>query len=83
VGSIVDALEGAGYVERIPDPADGRARLVAVTAKGQNLVELSIPEIREIETAWESEVGQARLRELRRTLTALRDRTDPYRHPHN
>jgi DNA-binding MarR family transcriptional regulator len=33
VGSIVDQLERAGYVRRIPDPSDARARLVTVTAK--------------------------------------------------
>ena len=83
VGSIVDQLEAAGYVRRIPDPADARARLVTVTAKGQTLVELSVPVIREIETAWESELGHARMRQLKETLTALRASTDPYHRTHD
>ena len=78
VGSIVDQLEAAGYVERVPDPSDARARLVTVTALGHSLVELSIPVIRAIETAWESSLGQARMRQLKETLTALRAITDPY-----
>src|SRR5919112_6440625 len=32
-GFLVDQLETAGYVERVPDPADGRARLVRLTAR--------------------------------------------------
>ena len=31
VGSVVDQLERAGYVSRVPDPTDARARLVVVT----------------------------------------------------
>jgi DNA-binding MarR family transcriptional regulator len=83
VGSIVDQLERAGYVQRVPDPADARARLVTVTAKGHSLVELGIPVIREIETAWEAGLGHDRMRQLRRSLGALRAMTDPYRHEDN
>ncbi|HJQ48704.1 MAG TPA: MarR family transcriptional regulator [Amycolatopsis sp.] len=78
VGSIVDQLEAAGYVQRIPDPADARARLVTVTAKGNELVELSIPVVREIEQGWKTALGAARMRQLKETLTALRAVTDPY-----
>ena len=31
LGSILDQLEAAGYVTRVPDPTDGRARLVTIT----------------------------------------------------
>ncbi|WP_343994487.1 MarR family winged helix-turn-helix transcriptional regulator, partial [Terrabacter terrae] len=34
-GYLVDQLEKAGYVERVPDPRDARARLVRFTAKGR------------------------------------------------
>ncbi|EWM10467.1 MarR family winged helix-turn-helix transcriptional regulator [Kutzneria sp. 744] len=78
VGSIVDQLEAAGYVRRVPDPDDARARLVTVTAKGESLVEIGIPVIREIEAAWETALGRARMLELKETLAALRAITDPY-----
>jgi DNA-binding MarR family transcriptional regulator len=78
VGSIVDQLERAGYVRRVPDPSDARARLVTVTAKGRELVEITIPVIREVEAAWEAHLGGARTRQLRKTLAALREITDPY-----
>ena len=34
IGTIVDELESLGYVERRPDPADRRAKLVCPTARG-------------------------------------------------
>lgn len=35
VGQLVDELEALGYVERIPDPTDARARLVVYTDRGR------------------------------------------------
>jgi DNA-binding MarR family transcriptional regulator len=39
ITKIVISLEQAGYVERGPDPEDGRAALISATATGRNLVE--------------------------------------------
>lgn len=78
VGSIVDGLERAGYVERVRDPADARARLVRITARGQELVRLSLPVVREVEASWAAHLGSARTRQLREALIALREVTDPY-----
>lgn len=78
IGSIVDQLERGGYVERIQDPGDARARLVTITGKGRELVELSLPVVREIEASWEEHLGRARTRDLRRALTDLRTITDPF-----
>jgi DNA-binding MarR family transcriptional regulator len=78
VGSIVDQLEAAGYVRRGPDPRDARARLVTVTAKGQELIRLSIPVVEEIEAAWEAHLGRTRTRQLREALESLREITDPF-----
>jgi DNA-binding MarR family transcriptional regulator len=81
VGSIVDQLARAGYVRRVPDPTDARARLVTVTAKGHELVEISVPVVREIEAAWAAHLGRTRARQLRSALTALCEITDPYARP--
>lgn len=34
VGQLVDTLQADGYVERIPDPSDGRAKLVVFGPRG-------------------------------------------------
>jgi DNA-binding MarR family transcriptional regulator len=36
---VVASLEQAGYVERVPDPEDGRAALISATNAGRALVE--------------------------------------------
>ncbi|MBE3014691.1 MarR family transcriptional regulator [Microbispora sp. NEAU-D428] len=78
VGSIVDQLERSGYVQRVPDPSDARARLVQVTAKGRELIEIGIPVLDAIEADWEAHLGKARMRELKRSLASLREITDPF-----
>ncbi len=38
MGQIVDDLQRLGYVERTPDPADGRAKIVRFTSAGHDFV---------------------------------------------
>ena len=78
IGTIVDQLQQAGYVERRPDPVDGRSRLVVITERGQHLIELTAPVVQRIEEAWEAHLGKHRTRQLREALTELRRITDPY-----
>ncbi|MHC3469514.1 MarR family winged helix-turn-helix transcriptional regulator [Streptomyces sp. 7R007] len=79
IGSIVDQLERAGYVRRLPDPRDARARLVTITAKGHDLIDLSLPVVRDIQRQWTAHLGPERTRHLRQALEALREITDPHR----
>jgi DNA-binding MarR family transcriptional regulator len=78
LGSILDQLEQAGYVARVPDPTDGRARLVTITDLGRELVTLSLPVVREMERSWTRHLGRERSRQLRDALTRLREITDPF-----
>ncbi|MGV1010488.1 MAG: MarR family winged helix-turn-helix transcriptional regulator [Dermatophilaceae bacterium] len=77
--ALVDRLEQAGYVERVPDPRDGRARLVRFTPKGGSLLPIARAEEQRVEREWERHLGARRMRELRQSLTLLRQITDPYR----
>ena len=79
IGTIINQLQDAGYVERRPDPLDGRSRLVVITERGQQLIDLTTPVVQRIETAWEAHLGKHRARQLREALTALRQITDPFR----
>lgn len=81
VGSIIDQLEAAGYVQRSTDPDDARARLITITARGQQLVEISLPVLREVEATWRAHLGPGRTRQLKEALTALREITDPFLQP--
>lgn len=78
VGFLVDQLERAGYVERTPDPRDGRARLVRVAERGAAAVRASADVVAEIEAQWVAHLGEARAAQLRESLTMLREITDPY-----
>ncbi|MCW2829559.1 MAG: MarR family transcriptional regulator [Aeromicrobium sp.] len=46
---LVDDLEGAGLVERRPDPADRRARQVVLTSGGERVLDEAGQRIREVE----------------------------------
>ena len=78
-GFLVDQLERGGYVERVPDPADGRARLVRVAERGARSVEASRGIVAQIEAEWTAHLGERRMAQLRRILTDLREITDPWR----
>jgi len=54
MSELVRTLEQRGYVERRPDPSDGRARLVRLTAKGLRMVRQASQEIELIEMKWET-----------------------------
>ena len=79
--ALVDRLERAGYVERTPDPLDGRARLVRLTAKGQSAIPVARAEEARIEQEWEQHLGARRMRQLRDALALLREITDPWYEP--
>lgn len=74
MGYLVDDLEAQGYVERVPDPADRRAKIVRLTARGQE-VERTVREvIQQIEALWAARMGESeyrRLVQLLRTLIAV------------
>lgn len=78
-GFLVDQLERAGYVERIPDPTDGRARLVRLTERGAATVPIADKAVAEVEAEWAAHLGARRMAQLREALTRLREITDPYR----
>jgi DNA-binding MarR family transcriptional regulator len=77
-GFLVDQLERAGYVERVPDPSDARARLVRITERGREMLPLAATVVSEVETEWTEHLGKRRMGQLREILARLREITDPY-----
>lgn len=78
-GFLVDQLERAGYVDRVPDPSDGRARLVRVAERGARSVQVSRGIVAQVEAEWTARLGARRMEQLRGILTDLREVTDPWR----
>ena len=77
-GFLVDQLERAGYVERVPDPTDARARLVRIAERGRRSQPLAAEVVAQVEAEWAAHLGPRRMAQLRTALTALREITDPY-----
>ncbi|MFI7282846.1 MarR family winged helix-turn-helix transcriptional regulator [Micromonospora chersina] len=78
-GFLVDQLERAGYVRRVPDATDARARLVQIAPRGQAAVAIARTVEAEVEAEWTRHLGKQGASQLRRALTRLREITDPYR----
>lgn len=78
-GALVDELERNGYVARKKDPADARARLVVLTAKGRRLCASAATEVAVVEREWRDHLGTSAYEDLRGALESLREITDPYR----
>ena len=76
---LVEQLEVAGYVERAPDPTDGRARLLRLTTRARRVAEVADAEVQRVLAEWADHVGEERLRQVHETLRDLREITDPWR----
>jgi DNA-binding MarR family transcriptional regulator len=78
-GHLVDQLQRAGYVHRVPDPTDARARLVRMAERGLAVVAIARRVEAEVEAEWTAHLGEEATSQLRAALTRLREVTDPYR----
>ena len=68
---LVDDLEQRGYVRRVPDPDDARAKLVRLTARGRRYVTEARRTAAALETRVRRELGERRYETLRGTLEEL------------
>src|SRR3954451_25190157 len=75
--ALVDHLERAGYVRRVPDPADARATLVVFANRGSKAIAVARRVEAEVHSEWEAHLGSRRTQALREALERLREITDP------
>lgn len=68
----VDELERLGYVRRMPDPTDGRAKLVVPTERGRAAERAGREAIAQIRAAWAQLLGEGELEQLESSLRRLR-----------
>jgi DNA-binding MarR family transcriptional regulator len=68
MAELVSHLERHGYVERVPDPADRRAKLVRATALGDEVYAIAREFVAELEHRLVRRLGAERVHELRELL---------------
>ncbi|MFC4908393.1 MarR family winged helix-turn-helix transcriptional regulator [Actinomadura gamaensis] len=68
---VLDELESAGLVVRLPDPGDRRARIITATPEGRKVLASAAAELRSIEESLLNELGAEEGERLRATLAAL------------
>ncbi|MCW2809972.1 MAG: MarR family transcriptional regulator [Friedmanniella sp.] len=77
-GFLVDQLVRGGYVERVPDPSDARARLVRMLPRGRLVQERAREVEDEVTAEWTRHLGEPAMATLTQTMGRLREITDPY-----
>ncbi len=68
---VVDELETRGYVRRLPDPEDARAKVVRLTARGRRYVAEARRAVAAVEAHVRRELGDRRHEALRSALEDL------------
>ena len=71
IGSLVDHMVACGYVERVPDPDDGRAKIVRLTDRGWELNNAAREILSNIEQEWAEYLGYERMAQLKQILKDL------------
>lgn len=74
---LVNDLVELGYLTRRPDPADGRAKLIDLTKRGQSLMADAGGRVVDIEDRWSKVVGERNFRQMTKTMQRLLDELDP------
>jgi len=68
---LVNELEELGYLKRVPDPNDGRAKLIVPTDRGHEALDAATVRVTEIEQHWGSLVGDDRFNDACYLLNSL------------
>jgi DNA-binding MarR family transcriptional regulator len=71
VGEVTSDLEQRGYLERVPDPSDGRAKIIRLTDRGRAAQALGQGVIDEIEQEWAERFGEERIAGFRDALESI------------
>jgi len=72
MAELVRHLETHGYVTRVPDPDDRRAKLVTPTARGHEVITIAQELVPELEGRVSRVLGADRMQALRDDLEAIR-----------
>ena len=81
VGEAVADLERLGFIERVRDPADGRAKIIQLTPHGRQALTASQEIFDDIERRFTKEIGRERYAQFRQTLLDLHGLTQASAEP--
>lgn len=71
MSELVGYLEQRDYVRRVPDPSDGRGRIVVYADRGTRAAEISAAYFADMEARWGAVVGPDRLEDVRSALAHI------------
>src|SRR5918911_4128947 len=71
MGETIDWLEQHGFVERVPDPSDGRATLVRRTELGWRVNRVAREQVEATQAEWTRALGETDFSDLMRLLRRL------------
>lgn len=71
VSEFASDLEKLGYLERVPDPNDGRAKTIRLTDQGRRAYSIGRQLIDELEREWGQRYGEERIAALREGLEVV------------
>ncbi|MGE5597563.1 MAG: MarR family winged helix-turn-helix transcriptional regulator [Hyphomicrobiales bacterium] len=74
MGALIEYLEAGDYVERMPDPADGRARIVGLTDRGWKVVNSARVCLEQLEREWSALLGGRAYAAFRQSLATINAR---------
>ncbi|TXL62169.1 MarR family winged helix-turn-helix transcriptional regulator [Aeromicrobium terrae] len=72
MAQLVEHLESHQYVERVPDPGDRRAKLVVVTSRGREVLDIAQSLVPDVEGLVTSIIGAQRTKAMRADLEKIR-----------
>jgi DNA-binding MarR family transcriptional regulator len=71
IGEVVGDLERLGYVERAPDPQDGRAKVIRLTELGADAQQTGRAVFADMEREWAERYGAERIAAMRELLEEI------------
>ena len=74
IRQIANEIESLGYIKRIPDPRDGRAKNLVFSERGVEMVQAAINVVKDIQTENAALLGQEKMQQLHELLSELADK---------
>jgi DNA-binding MarR family transcriptional regulator len=71
IGEVIDNLVELGYVKRVPDPQDRRAKLLCLTERGEEAQKVGLGLFKKVEQRWAKRYGPERFAQLRELLEEI------------